>query len=296
MGDYIKELTIIDFLGILVPGSFLLLLFSLDYPVWDIWRFYFEEGSVADTVIFLIAGYLIGMLLHELGDLFEKLIWVCPWFNPRYHAAKTVFVATGLTLPFQFSARNTMATGTTKQSVPPFRQYVLPGIGSSVLLASVFIFPLFFRSGSSKWICACILIGAVALLLTRCHIKAKQSNDYEKAMEYVAQNAYIQTVIYGKASAPKQQMFDGFYCMTRNLLLVMGIANAYALFCPESPRFSQVVANVYGNPSLLSLYFSIVLLALLRCCHYAYLKYKYAYEDYLYVLSAQAQAENAETP
>lgn len=44
------------------------------------------------------------------------------------------------------------------------------------------------------------------------------------------------------------------------------------------------------------LYFSIVLLALLRCCHYAYLKYKYAYEDYLYVLSAQAQAENTETP
>ena len=41
MGDYIKELTTIDFLGILVPGSFLLLLFSLDYPVRDIWRFYF---------------------------------------------------------------------------------------------------------------------------------------------------------------------------------------------------------------------------------------------------------------
>lgn len=64
----------------------------------------------------------------------------------------------------------------------------------------------------------------------------------------------------------------------------------------ESPHFSQVVANIYGNPILLSLYFSIVLLALLRCFHYAYLKYKYAYEDYLYVLSAQAQAENTETP
>ena len=76
MGDYIKELTIIDFLGILVPGSFLLLLFSLDYLVRDIWCFYFEKGAVADTVICLIAGYLIGLLRLELGDLVEKLIRV----------------------------------------------------------------------------------------------------------------------------------------------------------------------------------------------------------------------------
>ena len=296
MGDYIKELTTIDFLGILVPGSFLLLLFSLDYPVWDIWRFYFEEGSVADTVIFLIAGYLIGMLLHELGDLFEKLIWVCPWFNPRYHAAKTVFVATGVTLPFQFPARDIPASKSKTQFAHISRQYVLPGIGSFVLLASLFIFPLLFQSGNIELICAYFLIGAVALLPILCGIKAKQSIDHEKAMEYVAQNAYIQTVIYGKASAAKRQMFDGFYCMMRNLLLVMGISNTYAFFCTESPHFSQVVANIYGNPILLSLYFSIVLLALLRCCHYAYLKYKYAYEDYLYVLSAQAQAENTETP
>lgn len=296
MGDYIKELTTIDFLGILVPGSFLLLLFSLDYPVWDIWRFYFEEGSVADTVIFLIAGYLIGMLLHELGDLFEKLIWVCPWFNPRYHAAKTVFVATGVTLPFQFPARDIPASKSKTQFAHISRQYVLPGIGSFVLLASLFIFPLLFQSGNIELICAYFLIGAGALLPILCGIKAKQSIDHEKAMEYVAQNAYIQTVIYGKASAAKRQMFDGFYCMMRNLLLVMGISNTYAFFCTESPHFSQVVANIYGNPILLSLYFSIVLLALLRCFHYAYLKYKYAYEDYLYVLSAQAQAENTETP
>lgn len=296
MGDYIKELTIIDFLGILVPGSFLLLLFSLDYLVRDIWCFYFEKGSVADTVIFLIAGYLIGMLLHELGDLFEKLIWVCPWFNPRYHAAKTVFVATGVTLPFQFPARDIPASKSKTQFAHISRQYVLPGIGSFVLLASLFIFPLLFQSGNIELICAYFLIGAVALLPILCGIKARQNNDHEKAMEYVAQNAYIQTVIYGKASAAKRQMFDGFYCMMRNLLLVMGISNTYAFFCSESPRFSQVVANIYGNPILLSLYFSIVLLALLRCFHYAYLKYKYAYEDYLYVLSAQAQAENTETP
>ena len=296
MGDYIKELTIIDFLGILVPGSFLLLLFSLDYPVRDIWCFYFEEGSFADTVIFLIAGYLLGMLLHELGDLFEKLIWACPWFNPRYHAAKTVFVATGVTLPFQFPARDIPGSEAKKQLARISWQYALPGIGSFMLLASLLIFPLLFQSGNIELICAYFLIGAVALLPILCGIKARQNNDHEKAMEYVAQNAYIQTVIYGKASAAKRQMFDGFYCMMRNLLLVMGISNTYAFFCTESPRFSQVVANIYGNPILLSSYFAIVLLALLRCCHYAYLKYKYAYEDYLYVLSAQAQAENTETP
>lgn len=42
MGDFIKELTIIDFLGMIVPGGMLVLLFSKDYELQNIWRDYVE--------------------------------------------------------------------------------------------------------------------------------------------------------------------------------------------------------------------------------------------------------------
>ena len=84
MGDFIKELTIIDFLGMIVPGGMLVLLFSKDYELQNIWRDYFENDMVANTIILLIAGYLIGMLIHELGDILEKQIWKMNRLNPRY--------------------------------------------------------------------------------------------------------------------------------------------------------------------------------------------------------------------
>lgn len=95
MGDFIKELTIIDFLGMIVPGGMLVLLFSKDYELQNIWRDYFENDMVANTIILLIAGYLIGMLIHELGDVLEKQIWKMNRLNPRYYAAKEVFLNVG---------------------------------------------------------------------------------------------------------------------------------------------------------------------------------------------------------
>ena len=90
MGNFVKELTIIDFLGMIVPGSLLVLLFNRDYELQSIWSDYFENDMAANTIILLIAGYLIGMLIHELGDVLEKQIWKTNWFNPRYYAAREV--------------------------------------------------------------------------------------------------------------------------------------------------------------------------------------------------------------
>ena len=48
MGDYIKELTIIDFLGMLVPGSVVIFILSMDYNIENFWNSVFgsESGGV----------------------------------------------------------------------------------------------------------------------------------------------------------------------------------------------------------------------------------------------------------
>ena len=56
MGDFIKELTIIDFLGMMVPGSLLLLLLNEDLGIRNIWSGYFGQNAAADTSILLVTG------------------------------------------------------------------------------------------------------------------------------------------------------------------------------------------------------------------------------------------------
>ena len=83
MENSVKELTIIDFLGMIVPGGLLVLLFHKDYEVQSIWNGYFGNDTVANTIILLVAGYLVGMLIHEWGDILEKAVWKLNLLNPR---------------------------------------------------------------------------------------------------------------------------------------------------------------------------------------------------------------------
>lgn len=301
MGNFIKELTIIDFLGILVPGSFLLLLFNQDYHIRDIWCGYFGNGSAADTVIFLVVGYLVGMLIHELGDLLEKLIWASPWLNPRYYAAKKVYSST------ENNAYEPIAPYNMPQipKTPPekskvyankvFWQFLLSCAGVSAILMLVFFFPVLLRSDNDVVVVAIYTVLGFALLpIVAIALHVTKNGERGTEIEFVKKNAAIQVRIFGKVSASKRQIFDGFYCIMRNLLLAVGIANTYALFLAGSSNFSQKAMAFYRNTSLLILYYIVCTLMVIRCCHYAYLKYKYAYEDYLYLLRQEEQHHSCE--
>lgn len=292
MENFIKELTIIDFLGILVPGSLVLLLFSQDYPIRNIWCGFFGSSSAADTIIFLVAGYLTGMLIHELGDLLEKIIWACPYLNPRYHAAKNVYFAQkniyNVISPSHVTNTHEMHLENQDRTIA--LQFIISNIAVCVILISVFFFPFLLKYSCSKDV---LLVLLILLTLPVMFIKEmlvrSKSNQLSAVLKYVKQNPAIQVKIFGKASAAKRQIFDGFYCIMRNLLLVIGSANIYALCFTDSPHFSQQVKNFYDNNSLLAIYFIASILMLIRCCHYAYLKYKYSYEDYLYLLRTEEQ-------
>lgn len=89
MGDFIKDLNIIDFLGILLPGSLYMMATHESLPINQLLGYFGDEpGAAAQVTLLLVGGYVIGILFHELGDWLEKLFWSRKWLNPRTYAAK----------------------------------------------------------------------------------------------------------------------------------------------------------------------------------------------------------------
>lgn len=85
MGDFIKELNIIDFLGLLLPGSFLLLMvnYTQTHKLTGL------EFTAADIIFLIVGGYVVGSLLHDVWELIELAIWkVIVFFDPKVHAVK----------------------------------------------------------------------------------------------------------------------------------------------------------------------------------------------------------------
>ena len=83
MGDFIKELNIIDFLGIMLPGSSFLLL--INYT--ELQTLTGLQFTAADTVFLLVGGYIVGSLFHEIWDILEKWLWKCSDLDPKTYAA-----------------------------------------------------------------------------------------------------------------------------------------------------------------------------------------------------------------
>lgn len=94
MSDFIKEFNMIDFMGMIFPGSVTVLLFGAETGLWykmeKLWGA--APEMVAKLVFIIVIGYFAGMLLHEVGDILEHLTgWNTP-LNSRGWAA----VVTGL--------------------------------------------------------------------------------------------------------------------------------------------------------------------------------------------------------
>lgn len=89
MGDFIKDLNIIDFLGMLLPGSLYIMVAWTFLPVNKLLEYFGTDPGAAVRITFLlVGGYVIGMIFHEIGDLLEKLLFMVKFLDPRTIAAK----------------------------------------------------------------------------------------------------------------------------------------------------------------------------------------------------------------
>ena len=94
MGDFIKELNIIDFLGILLPGCFLILILCGEPIIISFRESYLSSiGDISISIIIIVSAYVLGSLLHEICDWIEKIFWKVFFFDPKSYASYNVGAA-----------------------------------------------------------------------------------------------------------------------------------------------------------------------------------------------------------
>lgn len=88
MERLVGQTTLIDTLGILLPGAVLLLVVNY-YGFWDIalpWQMLFGEGDIPMLVYFAGVSYLCGSAIHELGAYVERFLTWGPLRGVNLHA------------------------------------------------------------------------------------------------------------------------------------------------------------------------------------------------------------------
>lgn len=172
MSDYIKDLNIVDFLGIVVPGSILVLLLAGDNAdLLLLWTSYFgaDASPLVRGIFLAIAGYLAGMILHEIGDLAEKGVWCFTRFDPKAYAINAVGMSDIKAALENDAVKNAGNTAAPTPSAPNATQ------GNTVVADERCVFPPFIRG-----ILGCIL---AVTILGSCTL------GFSYAMQAAAENA-----------------------------------------------------------------------------------------------------------
>lgn len=305
MGDIVKEFNMIDFLGMLLPGSLLMLLFGEEFGVWCILKDFFgDENCIGTiTVVVIIGGYAIGMLLHEMGDLLEKILWINPLANPRSYAA----ISTRLYVQYE----NYENRGKEIERFHDKKNRIIAKI--SAILGTSFIiwlmclaFPnyklLLISLGIVAIVSSIITPYIVQLLIKTLGIEMTESaykdspecilqaicNDDSFLMYTAASNKTTKSDIKSNISR-KLNLFDGFRTMARNIFVAFCILQLYSNH--SNGIISSLIGNIHNSQTYLHLLYLILLVLLLRYWHFSYLKYKYCYEELVYAAKKDANPD-----
>ena len=300
MGDFIKELNIIDFLGIGVPGCLLILLLAGNETCFLLWGSLFgtECSEVTRSIFLIIAGYVVGMIIQEIGDIIEKGLWSCIWFDPKTYAAYAVGAdrirkAIGdkqIEEKSMGNGRVKACTGIVAMGGLLFSAVILlrNAIESACLMAlrtgiGGEISKLSIKGFVPAFLCCIGVLSFVAYVaINRKKYNVEDINFVRKS------NPYIQTQLVGEGNASKRTLYDGFRFVMRNLIIVSAIVNLYSIWRPIS-IYQQVGAylvanteNLQDNLFYIEFFFSAVIaIMFVRYYHYAFLRYKYSFEDFL---------------
>ncbi len=352
METALKELTIIDYLGMIVPGTALVFVFLLDQHEEEWWTSIINSDSALKLIVLLTAGYIAGMLLHEIGDILEKILWNCALLNPRCHAAKVIekndysllrmseeknvrdsesaevqCKAARVIEKSDYSLLRMSGEKNVRDSDSAEAQYkaarvieksdysllrmsgeknvrdsdsvkeqdkkeekvwltVIKGVGKNAVCGIILAVLIIFSLGGSFWNDSAMdrLLQVVVpcfVLIWIIFAWLFEESLPETVKNWVRKNAAIQTLIVGKGNEAKRRMFDGFYVMMRNLLLALVFIHIHMQFGGHVGTITTQILEILSNEMHGGIYIAAVLIMWERCFHYAYLKYKYSYENYL---------------
>lgn len=88
MDQLMKHITLIDTLGIFLPGAILIVSVNF-YGIWDAaapWKTLFGEGDVPMLVYFVGLSYLCGSVIHQVSAVAEQLLMKVPQLGRSMHA------------------------------------------------------------------------------------------------------------------------------------------------------------------------------------------------------------------
>lgn len=298
MTDIIKEFNMISLLGILLPGALLTALFGTEFDLWSNASLYFgltlSTGLV--STILIIAGYAIGTLLHELGDLTEKFLWSSKLLSPRTYAA----IRSGYAAHFASRNEKLLKDMEAKESEDEpitlrtaLALGLLLGGGMAALLGGWWflaglaaLLPLLDRKGLvyRNWVCTRMMSGVDRTVL--CLRAIDRSN---RVMSIALAASRAESPEQLSAVLRKRDLFEGFKAMARNLMLALLLLGVYAAYTDGFLHTLRAV--MFSDPSVVVICILMAFLLILRYYHYSYLKYKYSYEDQLALEEEEAPAK-----
>lgn len=159
MGDIAKEFNMVDFIGMLIPGFLVTMLFSYEFGGWAALDLCFgtDVGALTKIIIFTISGYVVGMLFHEVGDVLEKMLWKNYIVNPRTYAAYNTKL-----IDRYGGIINDKVPSPKDNSTFMRILFCIISLGSTVPFALVCCFA--FQSLPCVWILFCVFYSVVAII------------------------------------------------------------------------------------------------------------------------------------
>ena len=248
----------IDLLGIMFPGSILAGLACIEFRINDILEKVFGSSIASGMLlaIILFGGYAAGMLLHEIADMVEKMLWEKEYFNPKNYVME----------------KNNNANQQQGENIANSRKYgkkrgwMILGapLGYIVLMAILISLPMLSRMFFPKysWILYAIEIAIIiGSGIKLCYKKPFwDDSDVPKTEE---KNSKI-------------SLFDGFRTMARNTLILSFILGFFSALNGRS-RIHYIIdkarIGIFINPLVLkTIIFLVLLVFSIRYWHYSYLK------------------------
>lgn len=292
----------IDILGMLLPGGFMLLLLESDLHMLNHLRtaLGIEADKLLWAIVFLCLSYFVGMLLHEIGSIIEKILWSNPFLNPRVYVAAAI----GLMDIYQDKVEEQKKTW--------YR--VIDGslrlICTFILAVTVVVIALGFR----KKLWEDILVGSlvvilVALVTQRKRFFDKRFRDKENWKRMWAiirdEDKIRKNSGTNDENARKLGLFSGYYSLLRSVLMVLVILQIFVYLQPTTdvggirPWLWVLDNTIIENRSFLFLRYLIVLFVVLRYWHYSCSRFLYIYKGYIenaFTKPAEAVANIADRP